>query len=256
MSNKNISAVILAAGRGDRIKSTNSKVLLNVSGKPILIWTLELLTDLGIKDIIVVVGYKAESVKKIVKKYGFTSKFAFQKKLLGTAKAIQLGIKKMEKKSNDLLILYGDDSSLYKSEIIVKLIKHHVNKSIKGTLLVVRSNTPTTLGGLKRDSKGRLIGVMGKKEMVINKIKQNEILCGAMCFDGRWLEKNINLIKKNPKSGEYPFPEIIKIAAKKRQFLETVVLQDQNQWNSMNFWGDYKQTKLKKELNLWKMKRR
>lgn len=232
--NKLITAIVFAGGKGTRMGEGLPKPMRLLNGKPIIYWTLDTLLKAGIKNIYVLVGHQSELVKKIIKNGGYKVKFIKQINLLGTGHAAKFALTKIGKSSSNVLIMYADDSALYSTKTINDLVNTHITHKNKGTLLVLDKFEPTNIGGLKFDNLGHLTGVLTKSDMELNGIKKHMVLCGAMCFNRRWLSKNIGKINKNPKSGEYPLPAIIKIAALKKEYLDTVVLSSQNEWSSIN----------------------
>lgn len=216
------------------MKSETPKPLKKLAGKPLIFWTLDLLEKSGIKDVVVVTGYKADVVEEKIKSDGYNVSFMNQGELLGTAHSARQGLKKVPEKCKDVLILFADDSAFYSEETIRKLIIEKRNSESPGSLLVLRKKRPTELGGLEKDDKGRPVGVLTKSGLERENYKQYEILCGAFCFDKDWLEENIKKVQKSEYSGEFPLPGLIKISADMNQHLLMVPLSDENEWRSIN----------------------
>ena len=102
-----IGAIILAAGKGSRMKANGiNKVVLPVGKKPLILHGIHLLEKLQIKPIIVVVGFEKESIIRVIDREVI---FAEQKEQLGTADAVASGLKKLPAEIQDVLVLYGDD---------------------------------------------------------------------------------------------------------------------------------------------------
>lgn len=231
---KDREAIILAGGKGTRMKSGLPKVLHEIAGKPIIFWTLELLKELNFKNPIVVTGYKARSVKNAIKNGGYKAVFTRQKDLLGTADAVSQGLKKTPKNYKTILVLFGDDSALYKSGTIRKFLSRHQDSMRPMTIITLKKDKPTPLGGLEKDREGNVIGILTQKQMLEKGIKENEVVCGAFCFEREWLEKNLPRVPKSKISGEYPLPALIKIAADQNLFTGTYELKDSDEWSSIN----------------------
>ena len=87
---------------------------------------------------------------------------------------------------------------------------------------------------------------MTKQEMLDASISRHEVVCATFIFDIRWLFENIKLVKKNPLSGEYPLPSLIKIAADKKSYLKTSKLPNHNEWQSINTEEELKEAEVKK----------
>lgn len=233
MSN-DICVIVLAGGRGTRMKSRLPKVLLKLSGRPLVFWTLDLLRELDLLEkTVVVTGYKASLVEKEILRAGYDMTFARQETPLGTAHATAVGFKKIDTSCRDVLVLFGDDSSLYKPETVKKFFEFHNEKNSTMTLLTVKKNRITTLGGLKRKD-GKVVGVLDLETMEKLGIKEHEIVCGAFLFDKKWLEKNLKNPPRSEKSGEFVLPGLIAVAASQGKYALSYSLTDQTEWTSIN----------------------
>ena len=154
----NIAAVVLAAGKGKRIKSkTFNKVVLNLGEKPMILYTIELLEKFQIKPIVVVVGFAKDSVMSIL---GNRVIFAEQRKRLGTAHAIQCGLKKLNSKVSEILVLNGDDSAFYTENLIEKLVKTHLTSGAALTFLTIMLENPSSLGRIIRGKNGEVLAIV------------------------------------------------------------------------------------------------
>lgn len=229
-----ICAIVLAGGKGTRMNSLLPKVLREIAGKPIIFWTLELLKELNLKNPIAVTGYGVNLVEEAIKKEGYEVTFVRQKKPLGTADAVLQGLKKAPKNYKTILVLFGDDSALYIANTISKFLSYHQNLNRPMTIITVKKDKPTSLGGLEKDREGNVIGILTQKQMLEKGIKENEVVCGAFCFERGWLEENLSHVSKSETSGEYPLPALIKIAADQNLFTGTYELEDSDEWSSIN----------------------
>ena len=153
-----LTAIVLAAGKGTRIKSTNrNKVVRRLAGKPMICYTTELLKSLGIKDIVVVVGFQADSVRKALGN-GFT--YATQKQRLGTGHAVKIALPLVNPASQNVLILNADDSAFYTKKDLNVLIKTHRQNKSSLTLLTVVKDDPAHLGRIIRDKQGKVKAIV------------------------------------------------------------------------------------------------
>lgn len=230
----NVCTIILAGGKGERINSETPKVLHKIADKPLIFWTLELLKKLGVFEQIVVTGHKADILEDEIRNANYKVKFARQNEPLGTADAVKTGLKGAEEECNTILVLFGDDSSLYKPETIQDFIDYHQSQNSIMTILTVKKEIPTPLGSLEKDKEGNVVGVLTQRQMIEKGIQENEVACGAFCFERKWLEENLPLVQKSPISGEYPLPGLIKIAAQQSMYTQTYNLPNQNEWVSVN----------------------
>lgn len=240
---EHISAIILAAGMGIRMRSSLPKVLHKIQDKPIIYWTLTLLKELKIENTIVVTGYEAELVENEIGKEGYNITFARQKLALGTADAVKTGLEKISNQSKDVLVIFGDDSALYRPETLRELIQTHDQSNDVMTILTAIKPGPSSVGGLKRDENGNIVKILKQTD------GDTEVLCGVLMFNKSWLASNLPKIKPNTANGEYPLPKLIEIAAAQKLFAKPFVLKDVREWISVNTPEELEYAnQLKKEL--------
>lgn len=247
---KNVVALVLAAGRGTRMNGELPKVLYPMAQKPLIYWPLTLLEKIGIKKVYVITGYKSDEVKKAIKDMGFKVSYIYQEKLLGTANSVKVSLPLLPKSTKNILILFGDDSALYKPKTIRNFIEYHLRKKNKATLLTLERKAVSDIGGLKADSEGRIVGVLTQSEILKSKVKKHQILCGAFLFNKKWIEENLPDIKPSEFSGEYPLPGIIKLAAQKNEPVDGFKLTDITQWYSVNSKAELKEAEKLKMAQL------
>jgi len=236
-----VSVIVLAAGKGTRLKKKTPKVLRLLSRKPLIYWSLKLLANFNFDNVILVIGYGAKLVQEYVKKEGFNVTFVKQIKLLGTANAVKIALNVIPQSSKAALIIFGDDSALYRKTTLKKFISYYFKSGSPGIILVTEKYSPTSLGCLRTDKNGNAIGIYDEQEMVDLGVTRHKVVCGAFIFNKDWLKKNIKLVTKNRISGEYTLPSLISIAAKKKEFLKTFKLSNPSEWQSVNTEYDLRQ---------------
>jgi len=240
-------AIILASGKGKRMGGETPKVIKVLLEKPIIEWTLELLMTLKPKNIVVTISHQKDLVKKALRKYENEVIFCEETEPMGTGHSVKNALPVLPKIGNlPLLVIFGDDSALYKKTTLENLLKSHIANNNKMTVLTFISNNKSKIGGLKRDNKGQLAGVWSLAEIETKKDNENEILCGALVFDRTWIEENINKLIPNQTNGEYPLPGLIKIAYDQQCLVGSQTLNDLNEWNSVNTPEEFEETVRKK----------
>jgi len=203
--------IILAAGKGIRMASSVPKVLHKLLGRPILSYVIDAVRGLGLKRICVVVGYRAEEVMKVFEQPEII--FIEQREQLGTGHALMCCKEILSDIKGDILVLNGD-TPLITQNTLKRLIDIHKNEGSLITLVISKVKQPGEYGLIIRDKEGRIKGIEEVTER--NKTKQSkEINAGIYCFKKDFLEKNIPLIPKNEKKGEYYLTDLIKIASEK-----------------------------------------
>ena len=114
---KNLAAIVLCAGQGTRMKSTRSKMLYEIAGKPLCRWSLDLAQELKAKPVIAVLGYQREQVSQVIDKLVTC---VFQEKQLGTGHAVRVAFEQLANFKGRVLVLYGD-TPLLRLETLKKL---------------------------------------------------------------------------------------------------------------------------------------
>lgn len=219
--NQNLGAIILAAGKGKRMNATDvNKVAMPLADKPMIVHTIELLETLGIKNIVAVVGFAKVSVMNIL---GQKVLFAEQRKRLGTAHAVLVGLKQIPKNIENIIVLNGDDSAFYKKNLIEKLIEKHTSSNARLTFLTIEKDNPFGLGRIVRDKDGKVIAIIEEKDATKTQKKIKEINPGCYIFNIEFLRKYLPRIKRSEVSGEYYLTRIIDIGIKNSEYIETLV---------------------------------
>ncbi len=230
-SDSGVSAVILAAGKGSRMKSLTPKVLRKICGRPMISFTLENLRKAGISDITIVVGFRKNYV---IKEIGGAVKFANQKNSKGgTADAAKAGLIKIGPKSEILVVINGDDSAFYKAETIKKIIHIHKERGRKLTFVSLIKDDPHGLGRVIRGDNGLITKIVEEKDATDEERKIKEVNDGLYVFDRIWFERNINKVKKGPQ-GEFYLIDIVKLAINQGDRMATYTLPNDDEWQGVN----------------------
>ncbi len=245
-SSSQFTAVVLAAGKGKRMNSKLPKVLHLLLGKPLVSHVLDklLLSNRYIKQIIVVVGYKGELIEEAIKK-DFVGKraaakikidFVYQKKMLGTANAVETAVKKI--RHENVLVMCGD-APLIVSKTLISFISFYLRKKLVGCVLSACLNVKNSLGSIVRDNKGKVQAIREKIELDEDKVRGNfvfdEVNSGVYCFKKDVLFDYLPKIKINRKKKEYFLTDIIEILYKeKKNFLDSYLLEDSEEILGIN----------------------
>jgi len=246
-TDKNISAVVLAAGKGSRMKSFLPKVLHKICGKPMVTYTLENLRKAGIMDIVSVVSFKRNLVKKAIMG---ACKIAIQKNPKGgTADAAKTGFNLISNDSKTLIVINGDDSAFYKPETIKNIVKTHLDRNRKLTFVSLIKNNPTGLGRVIRGKNGLITKVVEEKEATEEEKRINEVNDGLYVFDRNWFSRNIKKVNKSA-SGELYLVDLIKIAIEQGDRMATYTLPNDDEWQGINTPEELQKAIIKMEARL------
>lgn len=230
-SRKDIAAVVLAAGKGTRMKSQKPKVLREICGRPMLAYTLENLRKAGIQNIVVIVGFRKNLV---IRRFGGAVKFAVQKNPKGgTADSVKAGIPNVPPKCKTLVVINGDDSAFYQPQTIQKIVEIHEQENRKLTFVSLLKDDPTGLGRVIRGKNGFITKIVEEKDASPEEKKIKEVNDGLYVFEKKWLTQNIKKVKKGPQ-GEYYLVDLVKIAIDQKDKIGTYTLPDDSEWHGIN----------------------
>ncbi len=232
MKNKQVAAVVLAAGKGSRINAKEkNKVMFPLNGKPMIGYTIDTLKKLQLNKIIAVIGFAADTVKKYL---GKRVEYAVQEKRLGTAHAVKQAIPLIPDNVKYLLVLNGDDSAFYPFEKLQNLIDFHKKEKSKVTILTVHKNNPYGYGRIIRNGDRTVKAIIEEKHATKEQKKIKEINTACYCFDCKYLQKILPKIEKNSQSKEYYLTEAVQIAAEQKQKVSALKLDSEKYFQGIN----------------------
>lgn len=208
MTNKT-AAVILAAGKGKRMKSDLPKVLHRIDGKPLIRMLLENLAPVGLDRVIVVIGHKGEMVMKELK--DMPVEFVWQHEQKGTGHAVQMAEPKLAGFEGTILVAAGDAPFL-KAETVKNLFKIHLENKAAATCLSAEYDDPTGYGRVVRKGKSDILLEIVEHKDASEKIREiREINSGTFCFDSRPLFLALREVGDDNAQKEFYLTDTIKI---------------------------------------------
>jgi bifunctional UDP-N-acetylglucosamine pyrophosphorylase/glucosamine-1-phosphate N-acetyltransferase len=217
-----ITAVLLAAGQGTRMKSDLPKVLHPLCGKPMLWHVLEALKSATTEKPVVIVGYGAEEVKNYV---GDSAECVLQEPQLGTAHAALQAESVLRDKTDYVIVTYAD-MPLLRGETFKQLLEaQHLNPGPL-SLLTVIAEDPRGFGRIVRKADGTVEAIVEEYVATPEQREIKELNVGAYCFKADWLWDALHRIEKNPKKGEYYLTDIVEIAVREDLPVQAVVHND------------------------------
>jgi bifunctional UDP-N-acetylglucosamine pyrophosphorylase/glucosamine-1-phosphate N-acetyltransferase len=228
--NKNIACIILAAGKGERMKSALPKVLHSVCGRPMLEYVLDLVRDLKFNKVIAVLGHRHQLLRKFIKP---TVMVVIQKRLLGTADAVRVALAKLKSFRGTCLVLYADNP-LLKKETIRNLLKYHLENNLDATLLTARLNKPSGYGRILRDKYASICGIVEEKDADDYQKDIKEVNTGIICFNKDRLASALKYIRPNNRKKEYYLTDIVGIFYKKGYLIDGLRIPDINEARGIN----------------------
>lgn len=200
-------AIILAAGKGTRMKSKVNKMLHPVMGQPMVNYSVEVATQAGAEEIISILGVDAEMVQDYL---GDRSQFAYQEEQLGTAHAVMQAADLLEGKEGTTLVICGD-TPLISNETIENLYNYHEQEGAKATILTAIADDPFSYGRVLRSEEGTVTKIVEQKDATEEEKQVREINTGTYCFDNKALFEALKQVDNNNAQGEYYLPDVIEI---------------------------------------------
>ncbi|MBP2628342.1 MAG: Bifunctional protein glmU [Firmicutes bacterium] len=203
-------AVILAAGKGTRMKSALPKVLHSIGGKPMVEHVLNAAQTAGAKRKVVVVGFGAESVETTL---GTQAEYVIQAEQLGTGHAVMQAGDLLQGFDGTVMVLCGD-TPLLRGQTLTKLVAEHQALQASATVLTACMTDPTGYGRVIRDDNGQILKIVEQKDATSSELAVNEVNTGIYCFDRAALFDALRSINCNNMQGEYYLTDVIDILVK------------------------------------------
>ena len=208
----NFKAIILAAGKGTRMKSKHPKVVHKVCGKEMVNHVIDVSKKSGVEDVVIILGHGSETVKTQIPQ---DSMIAMQTEQLGTGHAVKMAKEYIN--DNDTIVVLCGDTPLVKEETLKRLFDYHIENQYHATVLTTKVENPTGYGRIIRDENEDLLKIVEQKDANEEEKKAKEINSGIYCFDGKSLRKSLDLLNNNNAQGEYYLTDTIKIMRDKGQ---------------------------------------
>ena len=226
----NLFAVVLAAGKGTRMKSSLYKVLHPVCGKPMVDHVVGNMETLGAKEIVTVVGHGAEMVKDTL---GDRSTYVVQEEQLGTAHAVQQAERALEGREGTTIVICGD-TPLITPATIEQLMQTHQEAGAKATILTAIVEDPTGYGRILRGSDDLVSGIVEQKDATPEQQNVKEINSGTYCFDNKALFEALKKVDNNNSQGEYYLTDVISILKEQGEAIAAFAAADADELLGVN----------------------
>ena len=215
-------AVILAAGKGTRMKSDLPKVLHKVAGISMLEHVFRSVNAINPEKTVTVVGHKAELVEQVLA--GQTD-FVRQTEQLGTGHAVMMAEPVLENLTGQTLVIAGD-TPLITGESLKNLIDFHINHKNVATILTAEADNPFGYGRIVRNQHGEVLKIVEQKDASDFEQQIKEINTGTYVFDNASLFKALKNINTNNAQGEYYITDVIGIFRENGEKVGAYTLKD------------------------------
>lgn len=221
------SAIVLAAGKGTRMKSVLNKVMHPVLNKPMIGHIISTLKKCDVENIVVVVGHGAESIKDYLKD---DVQYALQSPQLGTGHAV-MQASALEAVDGDTIILCGD-GPLIQPETIEKAFE--ANKDSALTVLTAVLDDGANYGRIVRNASGHVERIVEAKDCSEAQLDIKEINTGIFCFKNKLLFEGLKEIGNDNAQNEYYLTDLVEIFHKKQYVVNAMIVEDPEETMGVN----------------------
>lgn len=220
---QDLSAVVMAAGQGTRMRSGLVKVLHLLNGLPMVVHVLELCRRLGVKRTLVVIGHQAERVREVLGH--LPVEFVLQAEQRGTAHAVLQAAAALQGYEGDVLVLSGD-VPLLTDGLAERLMATHRKTRAAATLVSTHLPNPGGYGRVLRDRRGVFRAIVEEVEATPRERRVTEINAGIYCFRALQLFGALARVKPSAVKQELYLPEVLPLLRKSGGKIATVLAED------------------------------
>ena len=223
-----LSAIVLAAGLGTRMKSAIPKVAHVLAGRPMIGWVIHALRPLGCDRIIVVVGYGKDMVISLTSEhlpYGAEVAFVEQGEPLGTGHAAKVAMEWLDENTEDsgghVLVVNGD-APLITAETLAELVVYQEESGAGGTILTANLDDPSGYGRVVRGEDGRVLRIVEDRDCGPNEAAITEVNAGFYCFNRAELAEALQNLSKDNAQGEYYLPDVVEVLVSRGREIQAI----------------------------------
>lgn len=224
----NVYAVVLAAGKGTRMKSSKPKVVHEVLYKPMINHVVDELKKLGVDETVVVVGHEAKQVEALLDDVTFV----YQNEQLGTGHAV-LQAKDVLKGKEGITIVLNGDAPLIRAKTLKRLIDFHQENHNQGTVMSCDCDLTLPFGRIIKEN-NQVTGIVEYKDLVESQNHITEMNVGEYCFDNIALFDALDQVTNNNVQNEYYITDVIGIMNKQQLKVDAYKIDDFNEVGGIN----------------------
>ncbi len=231
---KKVKSVILAAGKGTRMKSALPKVLHTIFDKPLLAYVLEALDKSGyIDEKFVIVGHEAEKVENYVNDNFSGAKCVLQSPQLGTGDAVSKVVPYLKDFDGYVVVVCGD-TPLIEPDTIKNFVEFHDNNDADLTVMSAVFDNPKNYGRIVRDKNNKFTAIVEEKDATPNQKAIKEVNAGIYCINWKTVSEAFSNLKNNNAQGEYYLTDIVKWAVEKNLKVQSYILDNNEEIFGIN----------------------
>lgn len=229
-----IKSIILAAGKGTRMKSDTPKVLHTIFDKTLVGYVIDAVNNTGLADEnFVIVGHQAERVEEYINENYDNAKCVLQSPQLGTGHAVSMALPYLKDFDGEVIILCGD-TPLITSETIKEFVEYHRENKSDLTVMSAIFDNPTNYGRIIRNQDGSLNSIVEEKDATPEQKAVKEINAGIYCINWAKIKPAFNELTSNNAQGEYYLTDIIKWGNEKNLSVNAYILKNNEEIFGIN----------------------
>jgi bifunctional UDP-N-acetylglucosamine pyrophosphorylase/glucosamine-1-phosphate N-acetyltransferase len=232
-----LSAIVLAAGEGSRMRSERPKPLHRLCGKPMLMYVVESLEDVQVDRAVIVVGHKGDWVTKKMQEQAHDVEIDFveQRVQRGTGDATLVGLVGLpdEDDDGDVLVLIGD-APLLRPATIAALVDHHRRTGAAATVLTAVMDDPTGYGRVLRGRDDRVVRIVEQRDASAEELEVDEVNTSIYCFRRSLLAPALRRIEPDNSQGEYYLTDVVEVLASAGHPVEALAVADPAETQGIN----------------------
>ncbi len=206
---QDVAAIILAAGKGTRMKSDRAKVLHEIDGVPMIRYVVDTALNL-VEDVVVVIGHQADAVRNVLAHYPML-RFAVQEEVLGTGHAVLTALPELSAQTRDVVVLCGD-TPLIRPETLHMLIDRHKATRKHLTLVVTELEDPFGYGRIVLDAYGDVVRIVEESDATEAEKKITMVNTGTYCISIDFLNKSLPGLNRDNAQGEFYLTDLVGVA--------------------------------------------
>jgi bifunctional UDP-N-acetylglucosamine pyrophosphorylase/glucosamine-1-phosphate N-acetyltransferase len=223
MPNKPVAGIILAAGKGTRMKSDLPKCAHPVCGLPMVELIARGMKKAGVERPIIVIGHGGDHIQSLL---GDGYDYVWQHEQHGTGHAAQLAMVPLKDFEGSVLISAGD-TPLVDSKVFAELVVAHETSCATATAATSVVDDPTGYGRMVRDTNGNLVKIVEHKDASADELKIREVNAALYCIDADALRQHLPLLKNHNAQGEYYLPDVVESIAQSGEQVHGCIFADQ-----------------------------
>lgn len=226
---KKTTSIILAAGKGTRMKSDLPKVLHPILGQAMIRYSVDTMHTVTGERPVLVIGHGAEQVRAAV---GEQAHYVYQREQLGTAHAV-LQAREIVAGHTDQVLVTSGDMPLFTQKTISRLIETQSNGSAPVTMLTVIADNPRGFGRIVRGPDGSVTAIVEEAVATSEQLLIKELNVGAYAFSDAWLWGALDRVQVSPK-GEYYLTDLVEIAVRDGYRVQAIIVEDEAETIGIN----------------------